>query len=136
MAADGRPFRCVAWCFSCRWLAGLQTQTSGAQASDQAAECARLTRCANATVAAVVHPEELSQSTRGPLTKQRSGSVHVLESQSGGDDVEIIRADAHNVTGVELSAPAQLRLTVDGHVTAGDKGLGIRPARGSTGKLE
>jgi hypothetical protein len=50
--------------------------------------------------------------------------------------VEIIRADAHNVTVVELSAPPQLRLTVDGHVTAADQGLGIRSVRGSTGKLE
>lgn len=53
-----------------------------------------------------------------------------------GNDAEIIRAHAHNVTGMELSAAPQLRLTVYGHVTAGDQGLGIRSVRGSTGKLE
>jgi hypothetical protein len=37
---------------------------------------------------------------------------------------------------MELSPTPQLELTVDGHLTAGDQGLGIRSARGSTGKLE
>ena len=37
---------------------------------------------------------------------------------------------------MELSAAPQLRLAVDGHLTAGDQGLGIRSAGGNTGKLE
>jgi len=55
---------------------------------------------------------------------------------SSGNDAQIIYAHAHNVTGMELSAAPELRVTVDGHLTAGDQGLGIRSARGSTGKLQ
>ena len=50
--------------------------------------------------------------------------------------MQIIRRYANNVTGMELSAAPQLRFTVDDHLTTGDQGLGIRSARGSTGKLE
>lgn len=59
-----------------------------------------------------------------------------MTSASGGNDEQIIGANANNITGMELSAAPQLRLAVDGHLTAGDQSLGIRPARGSTGKLE
>ncbi len=54
----------------------------------------------------------------------------------GCNDAQIVRAHAHDVTGMELSAAPQLRLTIDGHLTAGDQRLGIRSARCSTGKLE
>lgn len=60
----------------------------------------------------------------------------VRETHLGSDDVQGIRAYAHDVTGMELSAAPQLRFTVDGHLTAGDEGLGLRSARGSAGKLE
>ncbi len=52
------------------------------------------------------------------------------------NNAEIVRADAHDVAGVQLPAAPELRLTVDGHVTAGDQGLGLRPTRDSAGKLE
>jgi len=56
--------------------------------------------------------------------------------RGGGNDAQIVCAHAHQVAGMELSAASQLRLTVDGHLTAGDQRLRVRSARGSTGKLE
>jgi hypothetical protein len=55
---------------------------------------------------------------------------------SGANDAQIVGAHVNNVTGTELSAAPQLKLTVDGHLTSGDQGLGIRAARRRTGKLE
>jgi hypothetical protein len=86
---------------------------------------------------AVVNPENHMQATPETReTKQRPGSVRVLEMHSARNNAQIIDAHAHNVTGMELSAAPELRLTVNGHPAAGDQGLGIGSARGSAGKLE
>lgn len=55
---------------------------------------------------------------------------------SAGNDAQIIRAHINNVTWVELPAAPQLGLTIDGHLTACDQELGLRPARGDTSKLQ
>lgn len=65
-----------------------------------------------------------------------TGSFRGFDIRWGGDDAQVICAHAHRVAGMELSAAPHLGLTVDDHLTAGDQGLGIRSARGSTGKLQ
>ena len=65
-----------------------------------------------------------------------TGSFRVLDMRRSRDDAQIICAHAHRVAGMELSATPQLGLTVDDDLTAGNQGLGIRSARGSTGKLQ
>jgi hypothetical protein len=80
---------------------------------------------------------KLTPSTLG--TRERSTGFDRStfgEVRLGGDSAQSTGAHAHNVTGMELSASPQLRLTVDGHLATGDQGLGTRSSRGSTGKLE
>ncbi len=69
------------------------------------------------------------------MNEAQISSIPGCETLSGGNDAKIIRSHAHNVTGVELSAAPQFRLTIDGHLTAGDQGLGVRSPRAAPASL-
>jgi hypothetical protein len=97
-------------------------------------EVGRAPRRASLTPA--VNSVEPPQSPPVSPTKAAIRIGATLETHSGGNDAQIIRAHVNNVTWMELSAAPHLGLTVDGHLTSCDQELRLSSARGDTSKLQ